>query len=870
MKLADKTIEVHSRGIESTNQFTIQQSSKMFQILSNSLYNDKIMAAIRELCTNAYDAHIDAKNPDPFSVKLPTYEDPNFCVRDFGTGLSKEDMEKLYTTYGASTKNTSNDFVGCLGLGSKSPFAYTKSFTTTSYFNGVQYTYVAAIDESGVPALNLFHSCPTTEPNGLEISFAVKLSDLNEFSQKAARVLHYFKMKPTIKGGYGINFRDEWSRRNVIFEGTGWKICKLNDNHQVFPSEYHRIDSNIVALMGNIAYPVETDNIIKKPDETPEHIARWNRKLSVSDTTSWENFVSNLLNKGYYIELEFGIGEIEMSVNREGLQYTKAVIKSLRQRTQEIFAELKDMASEKIKSAKTLIEACSMYHSMQGIVEKLALGATWVDPDGKIHNINDVWDIQYSLPDHHLYVMGYRSAGYRSRKMVYLTDSIHADTIKNQAYWGGRAKSNPVKFFLSDIASVQKAKKIAEIYSKQNDCYTYVLINEKDHTKIGEGCDKFIKDVGRDNFLNISDYVHLAVVVRANRNPATKRGSVSDSDVFLILGDKINTTQLTTGYNAAKCMYSLNAGRLEDFSELDDIVYIPITRYAADVGYPSIWALSGNQHNTDIFDTDIYAIKSSSVAKLKKAGLNLIDFNEWFSHKLNAIKSKLEDTIILRNSIKQISEAYSKPSDGRYYASDNLDRKILFSILNIFGIDYANHISNQKIVEALDQLMAYEFLHNASHSNNNYPRKITKFAETDYNAHIITILSKYGANGLNLSDITASVDTIQKLTSIIDSLYSKPYRDDYINAITIKEKNTINLSLASMDTLRKTLKQELDKLPLVKYIVCMASKDAGGNTDLMSLKDNILGEPDRWSQRDKWFDKVDNQDDIRDCLSKCF
>ena len=30
-------------------------------------------------------------------------------------------MEELYTTYGASNKNDSNDFTGCLGLGSKSP-----------------------------------------------------------------------------------------------------------------------------------------------------------------------------------------------------------------------------------------------------------------------------------------------------------------------------------------------------------------------------------------------------------------------------------------------------------------------------------------------------------------------------------------------------------------------------------------------------------------------------------------------------------------------------------------------------------------------------------------------------------------------------
>ena len=157
MLLADKTFETHHKGIASTNQFSIQTSSKMFHILSNSLYSDKVMAVIRELSTNALDAHISAGNKNPFKVTLPTSANPLFMVRDYGTGLSQADMESLYTTYGASNKNNSNDFVGCLGLGSKSPFAYSKSFTTTSYFNGKKYTYVAAIGADGVLVVRVQH-----------------------------------------------------------------------------------------------------------------------------------------------------------------------------------------------------------------------------------------------------------------------------------------------------------------------------------------------------------------------------------------------------------------------------------------------------------------------------------------------------------------------------------------------------------------------------------------------------------------------------------------------------------------------------------------------------------------------------------------
>ena len=52
--------------------------------------------------------------------------------------MEHEDCMVLYTTYFRSTRNNSNDSVGCLGLGSKAPFAYTDSFTVEAYLNGIK------------------------------------------------------------------------------------------------------------------------------------------------------------------------------------------------------------------------------------------------------------------------------------------------------------------------------------------------------------------------------------------------------------------------------------------------------------------------------------------------------------------------------------------------------------------------------------------------------------------------------------------------------------------------------------------------------------------------------------------------------------
>src|SRR5690242_6346040 len=109
-----------SADIEPSN-FRIKASKKAFEILSNGLYSHKIKAVVRELSTNAADSHAAAGKGDvPFKVHLPNNLEPYFYVKDEGVGLSPEQVNTIYTTYFESDKIESNDFTGCLGLGSKS------------------------------------------------------------------------------------------------------------------------------------------------------------------------------------------------------------------------------------------------------------------------------------------------------------------------------------------------------------------------------------------------------------------------------------------------------------------------------------------------------------------------------------------------------------------------------------------------------------------------------------------------------------------------------------------------------------------------------------------------------------------------------
>ena len=182
MKLhtSTNTITKSENFVESN--YSIDATAKAFAILSDGLYSNKIIAVIRELSTNAYDSHVAAGcSEKPFDVHLPSALDNEFSIRDYGTGLSKEDCMSLYTTYFRSDKTDSNDAVGCLGLGSKSPFAYTDQFMGESFHNGSHMTFSAYKNENDEPVFALLSEQYTDEPNGLRVSFATEVGDSINF-----------------------------------------------------------------------------------------------------------------------------------------------------------------------------------------------------------------------------------------------------------------------------------------------------------------------------------------------------------------------------------------------------------------------------------------------------------------------------------------------------------------------------------------------------------------------------------------------------------------------------------------------------------------------------------------------------------------
>lgn len=283
-------------NVASTGEFKIKNSARAFSILSSGLYSNKIKAIIRELSCNAVDSHCAANKADvPFEVHLPCLLEPWFSIRDFGLGLTAADVSHIYTTYFESTKTNSNDYIGALGLGSKSPFSYTENFSVTAISGGKKNIFSAFINEHGVPSIALLDESCTDEENGVEVKFSVHVEqDYRKFRDEAAEVFRWFSLQPTVIGKF-YPLTNSYARKDII-------------------PGVHFLGSNraSVAVMGNIAYPLHN----------------FPNKEQVLGT------LAALLSNG--LELHFDIGALDFSASREELSYDTPTIAAIRGKLEQL------------------------------------------------------------------------------------------------------------------------------------------------------------------------------------------------------------------------------------------------------------------------------------------------------------------------------------------------------------------------------------------------------------------------------------------------------------------------------------------------------------------------------------------------------
>lgn len=316
MRLHTERSVVERSNVGKEKAFQIKTTAKAFDILSSGLYTDNILAIVRELSCNAYDAHVAAGKKDiPFEIHIPNSMEPWFAVKDDGIGLSDDEVMDLYTTYFDSTKTDSNDYIGALGLGSKSPFSYTNAFEVIARYEGKRRTYSVFISEEGVPTIAKMAEVNTDECNGLEVKVTVKAGDFYEFQNKTSKALKWFEVKPNVIGAPHFEFEKIADHR---MKGDRWHLL---------PRGYN--DPRMTAVQGNVAYKVDA------------------HQLGLDSETQ------SLLDNGHLVCF-FEIGELEVAASREEIRYDnrskEALLEGIQRFREEIVVQIEKQADTVSKS----------------------------------------------------------------------------------------------------------------------------------------------------------------------------------------------------------------------------------------------------------------------------------------------------------------------------------------------------------------------------------------------------------------------------------------------------------------------------------------------------------------------------------------
>lgn len=326
MKIENRQLKVIKGGGDSSVQFRIAGTAKAFEILSSGLYSDKIAAICRELGTNAHDGHVKANKADvPFKVHLPNEMEPYFMVKDEGSGLSHEEVCTIYTTYFESDKTDSDDFTGCLGLGSKSPFCYTDQFSITAVKDGVKNVYTAFINESGCPEVVRLSESKTDEGNGVEIQIPVKRQDYREWLLKATKVYQWFKTRPIVTGNPGFSYPQA---KNFLIETETYGFTLAQCQSHV--------------VMGNVAYPFEQWDFDEK---------------TRNSLTEVETII---MDHGVYLFMP--IGSVQVAASREKLQMTPRTVKKIRNAIAEVAKGVEAEARKMMRGHKSFYDAQVAYN----------------------------------------------------------------------------------------------------------------------------------------------------------------------------------------------------------------------------------------------------------------------------------------------------------------------------------------------------------------------------------------------------------------------------------------------------------------------------------------------------------------------------
>ena len=334
----EKTKITSSHNFDSVNCTIDAEDMRYVASLLRNNYSNTRLAVVREISANGIDANKEANSTRQIEIKVPTSMSPTFAVRDFGGGLSEEDVFGLYSKYGKSTKRESNNYIGAFGIGKFAPLSYGENFTCVSFHGGEKKSYNVFVNDDDDTKISLLHTEPSNEPTGLLIEVAVVENDIKEFREVVQSFFKFFPQEDMPKFlGVEEDFIPE-VKKSFGADDDSWFF--LDEKHGYSYGHYHAS-----ILMGRVKYKLDSNAINVENFISDEQI----RKI-VKELINDRNFMFRV-----------PLGSVKLHHSREALEYNKATQKSLCKILFKVAKDIKVIAVEKLSSSLCYFDAKRNY-----------------------------------------------------------------------------------------------------------------------------------------------------------------------------------------------------------------------------------------------------------------------------------------------------------------------------------------------------------------------------------------------------------------------------------------------------------------------------------------------------------------------------
>lgn len=590
------------------NRVGIDKSNLDFitTLLTSNLYSKPLESFFRETVANAYDSHVEAGTNEPILILIQDinqYKTYRISIRDYGTGVSPERFDKIYKNIGSSTKRQSNDFIGMFGIGRFSCLSCADVAHITSYYNGKKYSYVMYKNGGGINIDQL----SVTEgdfKNGLEVSIEKNIYNVNDLVKAIRGLCLFDRLHISYKGN-----------NNYISS----KVADFNDRKITHFNTFSRcslLQGSNFFKVGNVIYDCER---------------------------YWLKTYDGLI-------IDLPIGSVDITPNRETLQFTDFTNNNIKARIAAVKQELQDIVNLRINGNMTLSKFCEsfVFPSSYVIIEK----------DEQI--VIDKEDIQVDFSSITLdgeklpegYVKFLNSAKYLGISRALIHKAI------NKRYSNRIAFNQTFKDLLLDkFDLIDKADKVAKQVTFQ---YTIENITKNTVILVYGGLDSFknsivdyvTTDLGKSDNVNVRECInftfrHIPIKVMSN-------DSVPHSYVEAYKTEQRNKRKKVDTGEIPIRKYNLYGYTIKHLSDLPNkglVIYSVHTQCDS--------ALK------QISDLVCYTSSLACVITVKSEYIKLLEGNkrfmtvENFMFLRNSILSKIVTASIIKRNFYEISLKYS-------------------------------------------------------------------------------------------------------------------------------------------------------------------------------------------------------------------